>query len=373
MVTQNNEYDIAIIGGGISGLGLARRAAHWGFKTALFERGEFGAETSANSLRIIHGGFRYLQTLNLPRVFESIRAQKGCVEEFPEFIKPLPCAMPLKRFGLRSAIPVAAALVIYEHLKKRLGHNSLVEGRVIAGRDVENLFPEIASLASNGVLAWTDALISDYAGFVSALKQHATMSGAELHEKSPVKSLNQNGKQVSITFDSSSKQVSARVVFNAAGPDFAKLSTEIQHASIKWTRAFNIKLKRHLVNRAAFGLPSDSRLLFFTPRESGTVVGTWYLEGSSSTQQLRISDSEYQAAIDEMNRSWPGINITCSDVIGLEIGLLPMKRIGTHGPVLYGREQIFCSDRIFHIMSTKLTTFDEQANRALVLARKLLA
>ena len=74
-----------------------------------------------------------------------------------------------------------------------------------------------------------------------------------------------------------------------------------------------------------------------------------------------------------MNRALPGISVTRSDVEGVEAGILPMKRSGPNGPVLYGREQIFSSGRVIHVLSTKLTTFDEQAKRALVLARKLLA
>ncbi|MBN8551177.1 MAG: FAD-dependent oxidoreductase, partial [Deltaproteobacteria bacterium] len=101
--------DIAVIGGGISGLGVALEAALNGFEVALFEKGPLASATSANSLRIMHGGIRYLQQMNLPRVMESVRAQAELLADFPDIVRPLPCVMPLTSGGLKSAVPMKVA------------------------------------------------------------------------------------------------------------------------------------------------------------------------------------------------------------------------------------------------------------------------
>jgi glycerol-3-phosphate dehydrogenase len=93
------EYELIIIGGGISGLGVAREAAQRGYHCLILEKEKCCRATSANSLRIIHGGFRYLQSLDFGRVFESISEQNYWLSAAPNYVKLLPCFLPLKRFG----------------------------------------------------------------------------------------------------------------------------------------------------------------------------------------------------------------------------------------------------------------------------------
>ncbi|MCB0337603.1 MAG: FAD-dependent oxidoreductase, partial [Bdellovibrionales bacterium] len=77
-------YDVVIVGGGIAGLGIAQAAARRGLSPLVLERNDFAAHTSNNSLRIIHGGFRYLQSFDIPRVLMSRRAQARIMRSYPE-------------------------------------------------------------------------------------------------------------------------------------------------------------------------------------------------------------------------------------------------------------------------------------------------
>ena len=90
-------FDLLVVGGGIYGLAVAYDAAQRGMAVALIERGDFGIGTSFNHLRTIHGGLRYLQTLDLRRARESVRERKTLARIAPHAVRPMPFALPLYR------------------------------------------------------------------------------------------------------------------------------------------------------------------------------------------------------------------------------------------------------------------------------------
>src|SRR5262245_12098444 len=106
------QYDVIIIGGGIYGACMLLEAYRLGLRALLMERDDFGGATSWNSLRILHGGLRYLQTFDLPRFRQSVRERKWFCKNFPEYIRPLPCLMPLYGQGLKRPFILRTALAI---------------------------------------------------------------------------------------------------------------------------------------------------------------------------------------------------------------------------------------------------------------------
>src|SRR5210317_2052041 len=98
---EREQFDVAIIGGGVYGAMLLLYAANRGLKAVLLDRSDFGSETSFNSLRILHGGLRYLQSLDFQRSRESICEQRWFRQEFPDLVSTLPCLLPLHNHGLR--------------------------------------------------------------------------------------------------------------------------------------------------------------------------------------------------------------------------------------------------------------------------------
>ncbi|MEJ2083967.1 MAG: FAD-dependent oxidoreductase [Acidobacteriota bacterium] len=102
---SRDSYDLLIIGGGIYGACLSLEASRRGLSSLVLERDDFGGATSWNSLRILHGGLRYLQHLDLKRFRESVAERRWFSFWFPELVRPLPCLMPLygKSRGRRSS------------------------------------------------------------------------------------------------------------------------------------------------------------------------------------------------------------------------------------------------------------------------------
>src|SRR5210317_1675277 len=91
---SQQHYDIIIVGAGVYGAFIARDAALRGLSVALIDKGDIGGETSHNSLKVIHGGIRYLQHLNIKRTWESIREQKYWLTIAPHLVRPMQCIMP---------------------------------------------------------------------------------------------------------------------------------------------------------------------------------------------------------------------------------------------------------------------------------------
>ena len=158
------EFDLVVVGGGVYGIMVALEAARRALRPLLLERGDFGAATSHNSLRIVHGGLRYLQTLDLPRFRESVVERRWFLRHFPDLVEPLPCLMPLYGDGLRRPWPMRAALALNDTLSPRRNagvrtDRRLAASRVLGVRATRELYPDIDPSELKGAALWHDAFI----------------------------------------------------------------------------------------------------------------------------------------------------------------------------------------------------------------------
>lgn len=159
-----SHYDLIVIGGGIYGSHLALEATLRGFKTLLLEKKDFGWATSWNSFRIAHGGFRYLQTLDLVRFFQSVKERKWLLTHFPDLVKPLPCLMPLYGKGTRFPLVLRIALALNDFLSRNR-NEGLVEdqfipsGTLLSPSQTVSLFPTVETQGLRGSALWHDAVI----------------------------------------------------------------------------------------------------------------------------------------------------------------------------------------------------------------------
>ncbi len=149
---------------------LALQAARRGLATLLLERGDFGGETTWNSLRIVHGGLRYLQQLDLPRYRESVAERRWLLRHFPDLVEPLPCLLPLyapPRGGrLRRRAPLRAALAADALLGRRRNEEvredrMIPPGRLLGHAETVELFPGVDRDGLRGSALWHDAVVAD--------------------------------------------------------------------------------------------------------------------------------------------------------------------------------------------------------------------
>ena len=157
-------YDLTVIGGGVYGIALCLEASRRGLTTLLVERGDFGSETSWNSLRILHGGLRYLQTLDLVRFKESVTARQWWIRTYPELVQPLACVMPLYGRGLKRPAVLRLALAANHLLSASRddgvpSERHLGAGGVISTSELEEMFASLDLTGAKGGALWYDAMM----------------------------------------------------------------------------------------------------------------------------------------------------------------------------------------------------------------------
>src|SRR5829696_2896091 len=142
----NQKFDILIVGGGIHGAVAAWDAALRGLSVALIERGDFGSGTSQNSLKIIHGGLRYLQDANLSRIRTMARERSTWMKIAPHLVHPLKCVMPTRKRISRSRLAMGVALTANDILsfdRNRLPdpEKKLDGGQIVSQQELASLLP----------------------------------------------------------------------------------------------------------------------------------------------------------------------------------------------------------------------------------------
>ena len=371
-------FDLIILGGGISGLGIARAAAQRNLSTALLEAHSCGSATSNNTLRIIHGGFRYLQTGDLPRVVTSLLDQKALLREAPDALAALPCVMPLARFGLKSRLPVSCAALLYATLMRLCG-SPLKTPSILSVADINGSIPLLRGLAPHGALCWHDAVMTEPQKVTELLVRGLLVRGlpvrgslsehVTIYENTAVQSVVKNGDHFEVR-DTKGGLWCSRFVVNALGPWLPHVSVpaELQGIRPRWSRGFNITIARQLDPTYGIGVQSaDGRLFFTLPRGSGSSIGTYYLPDSNKGLPPTVSEAELENFISAFNSALPGANVRLAEVSGVDVGLLPMLNDTPAGPKLYANGRIHKAGGYIEVLSTKYTTFRSQG-RAVVRA-----
>ena len=225
---EAESYDIAIVGGGMYGAMMLLTAARAGLKAILLEQNDFGSATSFNSLRIIHGGLRYLQSADFKRVTGMIRQRAWFLENFPDLVERLPCLMPVYNAGLRRRSTLRAALAIDNFLNRPRNSQLPREQRIRRGYITDpdrtrQLFPSVRGKGLKGGAVWCDAHAPDSQRLVIEVIRWASAAGARaLNYVSVDDLLTHRGRVVGVratdAVSGQEREFRASTVINAAGP-----------------------------------------------------------------------------------------------------------------------------------------------------------
>ena len=368
--SQSQTYDLVIIGGGISGLGVAHEAQKQGLNFVLIDSSKFGIGTSANSHHVIHSGLRYLQTLSFSRVLESIDATNRIKEEFPQFVQDLPCLMPLdNKTPTKNLLSMKVAGILFNFLsKKKIPAPKTYSKKQLLSElpvrlPVENFFPE-------GAFCWHDLLLTDHNGLCREIKKRINNDKNILLEDHKVTSIEKTSDATYIvSLSGSDKQFVANTVVNTTGSkvdDIKLVNIPIVSTKLLWCRAFNVVLNKQLIPKFGIGFQSNrKRLFFFVPRSNGmTAIGTEYLPLIKGSHERRVTELELAEFLKEASTAIKQ-NLSLNDVSKVEVGILPVSHFKKNQPILFGSEFIEQSEGYIKVISTKYTTFLTQARKIL--------
>ncbi|HEX9944580.1 MAG TPA: FAD-dependent oxidoreductase [Thermoanaerobaculia bacterium] len=376
-------WDLLVVGGGIYGAALALEAARRGLATLLLERGDFGGETTWNSLRIVHGGLRYLQGLDLRRHRESVAERRWFLRCFPDLVEPLPCLMPLHdppRGGRLRRPQVFRAALAADSLLAR-GDRALPRGQVLGPRETMELFPAVDREGLRGGALWHDAVVPDSQRLVIEILRWACRAGARALNYVEAAELRVEGGQVrglrAVDRESGrSFEVQARAVASCAGPWVRRVARRFDRdvpGLFQPVLAFNLLLDREPLARGAVAVASrepGARTHFLLPWKGKVLAGTAYAPATEELLHDRVpGEPLVESFLRDLNSALPGFEARREQVLRVLWGRLPAVAEGsttpTSRPVIYDHGCQGGPRGLASVSGVKLTTARAVAEKTL--------
>jgi glycerol-3-phosphate dehydrogenase len=358
-----DSYDIAVIGGGIHGAAIAWEAARNGYSVLLVERRDFVSGASSNSLKIIHGGLRYLQGLDWSRSRASALEQERLMKLAPHWIRPLPCAMPTYGEFMKSRLALRAGLWLYDHCIRSRAMARQWPGSVSTLDRLSQLAPLPDKPEMTGVARWYDAQVHNSERLVLAYLWSARALGAQV--------VNHTGLEVAADMSRGVRELTLTdkvtgTIYRTAARHLVDTAAVMpDDHRVELVRGVNLVLTERLSDWA-IGLAhrshqvrghAASRLLFFTPWRNVTLVGTWYFADRPELGD-KVSRDELDECVDDVAAVWPQFAAAASRPEAIHVGRLPVTAGGRSVRQLLERPRIELNARqqITRVTGVKYTT-----------------
>jgi glycerol-3-phosphate dehydrogenase len=343
-------FDVLIVGGGIYGLAIAYDAAQRGLSVALVERTDFGSGSSFNHLRTIHGGLRYLQSLDIRRARESVKERRTTARIAPQAVRPLPFAVPLYRSLMRGKMAMRAGflldrLVAADRNRGLPSSHRLPGGRVVSRSHAAQRFPGLRRQGLTGAAVFYDYVTTEPDRFTFSYALAAVEHGAVLANYveaiAPlVDGTRVTGVSARDTIGSRTLEIAARLTVNATGGRVDGLLKPLGIATgIPMLKAMNLVTRRDAGDEALGGRSSSGRNLFLVPWRDRALFGTWESDRTCEPDDTSVPERDVAAFIGELNQAFPALDLSMADVTLVHRGVVPAA---VHGErvALQGHEQV---------------------------------
>jgi glycerol-3-phosphate dehydrogenase len=381
-------FDVLVIGGGITGAGVARDAALRGMRVALVEQADFASGTSSRSSRLVHGGVRYLEHGELGLVFESSRERRILLRIAPHLVRPLAFTWPVYTGARVTRWQLAAALTMYDVLAL---FRNVARHERLSARGVLLHEPLVRREALRGGARYFDAATDD-ARLTLATALSAREAGAVLVTHARVESLLRDGArvtgaQVCDQFSAATIEVRAKVVVNATGPwsdEIERLADEDAPTGVRGSKGVHVSVPRSRVgNHEALTViaPQDGRVMFVLPAGDFTIIGTTDTFESGSPEEVRATDADVQYLLHAANHHFPAAGLSRDDVVAAWAGLRPLAAPTNPSRQTSGTDASAASrehaivERVAGLVSVtggKLTTYRAMAQQVMDLVQETL-
>ena len=360
---SNQAFDLLVLGGGIQGACIAWEAVLRGLSVALIDQSDFGSATSANSLKIIHGGLRYLQTADLSRMRQSIRERQTLMRIAPHLVHPLPILVPTYGHGLKGREAMFVALKLNDLIScdRNQGLNDpqkhIPPGQVISRQYCQQLVPGIVTQDLTGAATFHDAQVYNSERLTLGFIKSAAQQGAAVANYVKAVGFLQTDDQIQgvIAQDQLTDErfeIRARAVVNTTGPWLNQLLGLLPKppAHQSFAKAVNVVLRRPLLETPyAIAFKSSpgpavakrgqqkARMLFVVPWRGTSMLGTLYSVCSQAADSWQVDEVEINTLLQQINQAYPPAQLTRDDVAFVHGGLLPQTEISSSGEPLLAK------------------------------------
>jgi glycerol-3-phosphate dehydrogenase len=366
------EWDLLVVGGGITGAGLCREASRRGWRVALIEQRDFAWGTSSRSSKLVHGGLRYLKEGQFSLTLHSVRERRRLMDQAPELIEPQSFLMadcPGRKPSVRS---LGLGLALYDWMAGQRNHG------YFDNHAAELLAPGLAPKDMRGVTIYHDAKVDDArlvlrvlmeAERDSALTLNYARAGALLMDGTRVSGVRMDDVESCQSFE-----VKARAVINATGVWADGLRAEVggkpMLRPLRGSHLVTPYWRLPVAQSISLMHPQDGRPVFFYPWEGATLIGTTDIDHRDDLQQeASITEQEIDYLLLAVNDHFPHSALTRVDIVACYAGVRPVVDDGSGNPSKAPREHVVLDEAgLITVCGGKLTTFRTMAQDALALA-----
>lgn len=378
------QFDILIIGGGITGTAAARDAVLRGYTVALIEKGDFASGTSSRSSRLIHGGLRYLEHDQFRLVGESVIERGRLLRNASRLVKPQPFIYPVYRRGFPPYFMLSIGLWLYDLMSIRGGRGTPFH-RMLRPDQLRQAEPLIGDTNVVGAGRYTDATVDD-ARLTLLTAKSAHHAGAVVANYAEAVGLIKAGSKIAgahvrDVLSGRELDVKARAVVNAAGPwvdHVLGLDAPINRSMLRPTKGAHFIVPRpKLPVRDAVVLrsPRDHRPLFVIPWGDFAIVGTTDTDYTCKLEEVAADRDDCAYLLESIHALMPAVQIGESDIISTYAGVRPLVAEDTDDPSAVSREHAIVESKsgLITIAGGKYTTHRAMAEQLIDrVQRKLL-
>lgn len=363
---QSREFDLLIIGGGITGVGTARDAAARGMSVALIEGNDFASGTSSRSSKLIHGGIRYLENMEFKLVFEALNERTKLFEMAPHLVHHLRFMLPLYEESRVGMAKMGLGMWLYDALA--LFQAPEMHERLDAGESL-NRMPALRAEHLKGSYIYSDGYMDDdrlvhetlrAANELGAVSANFVRAIGAVFENEKIKSV-----RVRDEIGGKEFEIRARHIVSSVGP----WTDELGHSLFKqWkdilrpTKGIHLTLPKNrlpLTSAVVMAAEKSNRIVFGIPRHDMIIIGTTDTDYKGSPDGVVATKEDVDYLLDITGHYFPGARLKKEDLIASYAGVRPLVQDGSSSEGKTSREHTIFNDPrgITFVAGGKYTTY----------------
>lgn len=363
---KNLKFDILIIGGGITGAGVARDAAQRGLKVALVEAEDFAVGTSSRSSKLVHGGIRYLENFEFHLVFEALSERSKLFKIAPHLVHPLRFMIPLFKNSRVGPFKMGLGMMLYDALA--LFRTPQMHEKLNKQKTLERM-PVVRGSDLVGSCVYSDAYMDDdrlvHETLRSANEAGACMVNYVKVLSSDLKNNRVQALEVSDTLTGEKFKIECEHVVSTVGPWTDLVGSSLLknwNPILRPTKGIHLTLSKDRLNLSSavvMGAQQSNRIVFAIPRHEMIIIGTTDTDfsGDPSKAEATFEDVEYLLEI--TNDYFPDAKITFKDIVSSYVGVRPLVKDDSGSEGKTSREHTIMSDErgFTFVAGGKYTTY----------------
>lgn len=370
-------WDIVVIGGGITGAGILREAVRNGFRTILVEQNDFAWGTSSRSSKLVHGGLRYLKEGRLMLTRESVKERERLLKEAPGLVEPIDFMLPIYKDKGPGRWTMEAGLSVYDVIAGKWRHKFHNKDKT------QKIEPLVDGKGLVGAFSFMDAQVDDTRLVLRLINEASDAGGTAVNYTRAVNIIrNEAGQVKEVVLEDTEThervEITTGAIINATGVWAEELHPSPEQGKhIRPLRGSHLIFPADLVpikNPISFFNPLDKRPLFIIPWEGAVLAGTTDVDHDHDLSlEPHISKEEADYIIDAMKSAFPSLKVSLSDCIASLAGVRPVLSEGKLDPSRESREHAVWIDKgLVTVTGGKLTTFRSLARDTLKAAKPFL-